>query len=155
MLDVPLFVVAHDRVERARNHRLAQCLSFLGRMEERGSGLRRMREQMLEHGLTEPVLSTRDGYFRVTLHGPGEDLDQLRVPEERLKVTPAIEEKLNTRQKKMAKLLAQGKELTSSFCQQEFEVSRDTTSRDFKLLIELGLARKEGAGPSTPYVVET
>ena len=34
--------------------------------KERGSGFRRMRDQMLDHGLDQPLLGTDTGYFQVT-----------------------------------------------------------------------------------------
>ncbi len=139
----------------SRNPVLAQCLSYFHRIEERGSGFRRMRKHMLNHGLEQPVIGTDTGYFQVTFRGPGDDIDRLRVPEDRLKVTPAVEAQLNERQRKMVLLLLQGQELTSRQCEAEFGVSRDTTSRDFGLLIKLGLARREGRGRSTRYVLET
>ncbi len=139
----------------SRNPVLAQCLSYFHRIEERGSGFRRMREQMLDHGLEQPLLGTDTGYFQVTFRGPGDEIDRLRVPEDRLKVTPAVEAQLNERQRQMVLLLVQGQELTSRQCEAEFGVTRDTTSRDFNLLIKLGLARREGSGRSTRYVLET
>ncbi len=81
----------------SRNPVLAQCLSYFHRIEERGSGFRRMREHMLNHGLNKPILSTEMGYFQVTFPGPGDNIDQLRVPETRLLVTPAVEAQLNER----------------------------------------------------------
>ena len=75
----------------SRNPVLAQCLSYFHRIEERGSGFRRMREEMLNHGLDQPLLATEMGYFQVTLPGPGDNLDRLRTPEGVLLVTPAVE----------------------------------------------------------------
>jgi ATP-dependent DNA helicase RecG len=136
----------------SRNPVLAQCLSYFHRIEERGSGFRRMRDQMLDHGLEKPVIGTDTGYFQVIFPGPGDDIDRIRVPEARLLVTPAVEAQLNERQKRMVLLLVQGDELTSRRCEEDFHVTRDTTARDFKLLIELGVARKQGKGRSTRYV---
>ena len=67
----------------SRNPVLAQCLSYFHRIEERGSGFRRMRDQMLDHGLDQPLLGTEMGYFQVTFPGPGENIERLRVPEKR------------------------------------------------------------------------
>ena len=136
----------------SRNPVLAQCLSYFHRIEERGSGFRRMREHMLNHGLDQPLLSTEMGYFQVTFPGPGDNIDQLRVPEIRLLVTPAVEAQLNERQKEMIKLLLQGEALTSRFCAERFNVTRDTVVRDFKILLKLGVAKKEGKGRSVQYV---
>jgi ATP-dependent DNA helicase RecG len=61
----------------SRNPVLAQCLSYFHRIEERGSGFRRMADQMLDHGLDRPLLGTDTGYFQVTFPGPGADIDRL------------------------------------------------------------------------------
>lgn len=135
----------------SRNPVLAQCLSYFHRIEERGSGFRRMREQMLNHGLEVPLIGTDTGYFQVTFRGPGDDIDRLRVPDQLLQVTPAVEAKLNERQLKMMQLLVQGRELTSRECEAEFGVTRAVTSVDFRKLVEMGLAEKVGAGRSTRY----
>jgi len=136
----------------SRNPVLAQCLSYFHRIEERGSGFRRMRDHMLNHGLDLPLLGTDMGYFQVTFPGPGENIDLLRVPmEKRLLVTPAVEARLNERQRKILQWLAEGQELTSRQCEAEFGVSRTITAGDFGLLVELGLAEKLGAGRSTRY----
>ena len=137
----------------SRNPVLAQCLSYFHRIEERGSGFRRMRDQMLDHGLDRPTIGTDTGYFQVVFPGPGENMERIRVPETQLLVTPAVESQLNDRQRKMVLLLVQGEELTSRRCEAEFAVTRDTANRDFKLLIELSLVRKEGRGRSTRYVL--
>ena len=135
----------------SRNPVLAQCLSYFHRIEERGSGFRRMTDQMLDHGLDRPLLGTDTGYFQVTFPGPGENTDRIRVPETQLLVTPAVEARLNDRQRKMMRWLVEGKELTSRQCEAEFGVTRPVTSSDFGKLVELGLAEKLGAGRSTRY----
>ncbi len=135
----------------SRNPVLAQCLSYFHRIEERGSGFRRMRDQMLNHGLDQPLLGTDTGYFQVTFPGPGENLDRIRVLETRLNITPAIEAQLTGRQRKMLQHLAQGRELTSRDCEAEFGVTRPVTASDFGKLVALGLAEKIGGGRSTRY----
>jgi len=139
----------------SRNPVIAQCLSYFHRIEERGSGFRRMREHMLDHGLDQPKLATNTGYFQVVFPGPGDELDRLRVPPSAIGqlVTPAVEAELSQRQKKMVALLVQGETLTSRRCEEEFHVTRDTANRDFRLLMELRIARRIGAGRSTHYVL--
>ena len=135
----------------SRNPVIAQCLSYFHRIEERGSGFRRMRDGMLDHGLEQPVIGTDAGYFQVTFPGPGENVERIRVPENRLLVTPAVEAQLNGRQRKMMLWLAEGREITSRLCQAEFGVSRPVTAGDFRRLVELGLAEQLGAGRATRY----
>lgn len=107
------------------------------------------------HGLDRPLLGTDTGYFQVTFLGPGTDIERIRVPAAGLAVTPAVEARLNERQRKMVLLLVHGEELTSRRCEAEFAVTRDTVNRDLALLMQLGLAKKEGRGRSTHYVLET
>ena len=135
----------------SRNPVLAQCLSYFHRIEERGSGFRRMRDQMLDHGLDQPLLSTEMGYLQVTFPGPGENIERLRVPEKRILVTPMVEAQLNERQRKMMQWLVEGRELTSRQCETEFGVTRPITAKDLGGLVQLGLAEKLGAGRSTRY----
>lgn len=136
----------------SRNPLIAQTLATLGVMEQRGSGFARMHDAMLNHGLDAPKLSQEDGYFVVTLPGPAGNYDRLKVPTGLTgPITPAVEAQLNERQKRMVALLGTGGKLTSRFCEKEFGVTRDTASRDFSLLIRLGIAAKSGRGRSVSY----
>ena len=137
----------------SRNPLIAQTLALLDQMEQRGTGFARMRDAMLDHGLDSPALSQGDGYFVVTLPGPNGNYDRLRIPVGATgPVTPAIEAQLNERQKAMATLLLARGNLSSAVCQKEFEVTRDTTARDFALLVRLGIADKVGRGRGVHYV---
>jgi len=139
----------------SRNPVLAQCLSYFHRIEERGSGFRRMHDHMLNHGLDQPLLGTDMGYFQITFPGPGENIERLRAPEKRVMVTPAVEARLNDRQKEMAKLLLKGMELTSRECEARYGVTRPVVSRELGNLVELGLAVRVGAGRSIRYRLKT
>ena len=121
----------------SRNPLIAHNLSFFHRIEERGSGIGRMRDEMADHGLDSPQFNSNSGFFEVVLPGPGDDLDRLRVKVNSVgqTITPSIETKLNQRQKKMMVLLVQGERLTSRRCELEFHICRDTANRDFKHLI--------------------
>lgn len=136
----------------SRNPVLAQCLSYFHRIEERGSGFRRMRDQMLDHGLDQPLLGTDTGYFQVTFPGPGDNLDRLLVPETRLLVTPAIEAKLNARQRKiMAQALENGS-VTTGWCLENLGVVKDTAHRDLVGLVDLDLLVRRGSGRGAKYI---
>ena len=135
----------------SRNPVLAQCLSYFHRIEERGSGFRRMRDQMLNHGLDQPLLGTDTGYFQVTFPGPGDMLDRIQVPETRLLITPAVEARLSDRQREMVKRLAAGEELTGGACEARFRVTRPVITKDFNRLVELRIAEQIGRGRSTRY----
>ena len=137
----------------SRNPVLAQCLSSFHRIEERGSGFRRMREQMLDHGLEPPTIGTDTGYFQITFAGPGENVERLQVPPGRRRVTPAVEAQLNERQRKiMAQALESGS-VTTGWCIEALGVVRDTAHRDLVALVELGLLARTGSGRSAKYVL--
>ena len=136
----------------SRNPLIAQALCILDKMEQRGTGFARMRDAMLNHGLDPPVLDQQDGFFVVTLPGPSGNYDRLRPPTAAPGfITPAMEARLNERQKEMVKLLVGGEELTSRRCEDEFGITRDTAARDFALLVQLGIAEKLGKGRSVRY----
>jgi len=135
----------------SRNPVLAQCLSYFHRIEERGSGFRRMRDQMLDHGLEPPLLGTDTGYFQVTFPGPGENLERIRVPESRLAITPALAARLNERQKKIMAWTAEAGVVTSRWCVQTLKVVKDTAHRDLVELVELGLLVRTGRGRNVAY----
>jgi len=137
----------------SRNPVLAQCLSYFHRIEERGSGFRRMRDQMLNHGLDQPLYGTETGYFQVTFPGPGENLERLRAPKAPLLVTPAIEAQLNPRQKQMLAQVLKVGSVTSGWCVKKFDIVHDTANRDLNDLVRLGLFKIEGKGRATRYTV--
>ena len=141
----------------SRNAVLAQSLAVLNLMEQRGSGMARMKAAMLDHGLDAPKLDVQDGYFQVILAGPGKNLNRLRVSRDAVGqlVTPAVEAMLVDRQRKMVLMLLQGKVLTSRKCEQRFGITRDTANRDFEMLIKSGIAVRTGAGRSTAYVLRS
>jgi ATP-dependent DNA helicase RecG len=137
----------------SRNPVLAQCLSYFHRIEERGSGFRRMRDQMLNHGLEQLLLTTDTGYFQVTFPGPGDDLDRIRVPETRLVVTPAVEAQLNKRQRKIVEHVLKQGSVTTGWCIAKLHVVRDTAHRDLLHLVGLNLLVRKGAGRAATYVL--
>ena len=139
----------------SRNPILAQSLSYFHRIEERGSGFRRMYDKMIDHGLTSPILSEDTGYFQVIFKGPGKNIDRLRISAKTEKqiIPPSIVGQLNDRQKKMLKILLKSEVLTSSFCEKRFGITRTTSASDFALLVKLGLVVKQGKGRATHYVL--
>ncbi len=139
----------------SRNPVIAQCLSYFHRIEERGSGFRRMRDAMLDHGLERPKLGTNTGYFQVTLVGPGDDLDRLRIPSAAVEqiVSPSIEAQLNDRQRKIVRHVLEEGSVVRRWCVETFSVANDTAGRDLKRLVDLGVLDRMGSGRSTEYVV--
>jgi predicted HTH transcriptional regulator len=122
-------------------------------MEERGTGIRRMRNAMLDHGLDAPQVALDDDSFVLTLPGPADDLSRIRTPEATdLSLPPSVTDELNKRQIRIAQRLVSGENLSSAELQKDFQVTRDTIARDMSLLIELKLAQKTGQARATRYI---
>jgi len=138
----------------SRNPVLAQCLSFFHRIEERGSGFKRMRQQMLDHGLDQPLYGTDTGYFQVTFPGPGENIDRLRAPKAPILVTPTIEAQLSKRQKVILAQILKAGSVTSGWGVKKFGIVYDTIHRDLNDLVDLGLLKQEGKGRTTRYTLK-
>lgn len=101
---------------------------MLGRMEERGTGIQRMNDTMLNHGLDKPEIKLVGGEVMVLLSGPADNLDRIKTPLDIPKIiTPSIESKLNKRQKKIIAHVLKNGNVTSGWCKKEFSVVYDTT----------------------------
>jgi predicted HTH transcriptional regulator len=123
-------------------------------MDQRGSGIGRMKSAMLNHGLDEPVYDLVEGYFRVTLRGPGADLDRLRVPVGiSTGLVPAVERQLSERQRDILARMVSGEKISSARCMELYAISRPAVNVDFGKLMELGLIERVGAGRSTHYIL--
>ncbi|QYY37127.1 ATP-binding protein [Ruficoccus sp. ZRK36] len=137
---------------RSRNPLISQGLVFLKRMEERGTGIRRMRGAMLDYGLDAPHVELDEDRFVLTLPGPAEHLDRIKAPVAETEALPAsVTDELNKRQQGILELAIRSGEVTNRQVQESFEVARDTAHRDLTILCELNLLLKEGSGRSTHY----
>jgi len=114
-----------------------------------------MREAMLKHGLEEAKIEQQDGYFVVTLSGPAGNYDRIKTPAHSTGlVTPAVEAKLNERQKRIMIEAQQAGFVTSGWCQKTFDVVRDTANRDLVGLAQHGLLEPVGKGRGARYVLK-
>jgi predicted HTH transcriptional regulator len=113
-----------------------------------------MRDHMLDHGLDSPVLGADTGYFSITFQGPGDNVERLRVRDDRLLVTPSIEARLNERQKQILAHVLESGSVTSGWCLKEFGIVYNTAYRDLDAMVRLGLLRREGSGRGTHYMME-
>lgn len=138
----------------ARNPLIAQSLFHLDLMEQRGTGFRRLRAFVGATGLRSFNLAVTDGFFTLTLTGPGEAIDSVALPASVIAdlLPPSRLDGLNQRQRDMAERLVRGETLTSRDCEERYKITRDTSARDFKALLESGVAARLGRGRSTRYV---
>jgi ATP-dependent DNA helicase RecG len=140
----------------SRNPIIARAMFDMKFMEERGGGIRRMHDEMLNHVLKEPDFNYDSGYFTVTFYGPGEKI--LDIHPQKVTIVYAIEPAkltlLNERQKGILKYLLEHGKIASEECTKYFNITRDTANRDFKKLIKEGLLERRGRGRATYYVLK-
>ncbi len=140
---------------RSRNPVIAQGLTFLDRMEERGTGIQRMRDSMLNHGLDKPQITIVDHEVVVMLPGPGDDLDRIRTPENFAGgLAPSVEARLNQRQKAILSEIVKTGSVTTGWITKTLGVVKDTAVRDINELMDLGLIEPKGAGRGRHYVLK-
>ena len=141
---------------RSRNPLLSQGLVFLKLMEERGTGIRRMRKAMLDHGLDLPKFEIDEDRFVLILPGPGDDLGRIKAPTTEWGGLPkSVTEELNERQRVILELAIISGSVTNRQVRDQFKVVRDTAHRDLLILCELGLLQQVGDGPATRYIPKT
>ncbi len=130
----------------SRNPHLAAAFAQMGLMEERGTGLRRMRDHLAGAGLREPKFTVDTGYFVVTVFGYQPKMDVLSISSD-------VSTHLNDRQIAILGFIRDEGRSTSSECASKFDVDVSTIKRDFKMLRELGLIVKKGISRATHYIL--
>lgn len=149
-LPPPLTLATLGEEHVLRNELIAQLLFNIRYIERWNTGVERMRRQMREHGLSEPVFEEVGQTFRVTFYGPGERILDLIIEEG---VTDLQELGLNERQVEALRLMVnEGEEMTNRQYREMFDVTARTALRDLKGLVEAGQVRQIGQGRSVHYV---
>jgi len=121
-------------------------------MERFGTGITKMKESMLNHGLDEPEFLEEGDTFVVKFYGPEDNILDLvsSIPEER--VIDLKELKLKDIQIQALKLMVNDKkEFTNESYSKLFNVHRNTATRHLNKLVELELVEKTGKGRYTTY----
>jgi len=132
-----------------RNKAIGELLHDIGYIEKWGTGIRRMKDLMGNHGLQEPEFEERNIFFRVTFHGPGDKILDLIRPEGEIDLK---ELGLNERQiSALAMMVNEGKKFSNKGYRGLFNVSNQTFVRDMGLLKRLDLVAAEGRGRSLRY----
>jgi ATP-dependent DNA helicase RecG len=136
----------------ARNNLICNIFHETKDMERFGTGVKKMKRLMIEHGLKEPEFSEEGDFFVVKFYGPGDRILDLvsDIPDERM--TDLKELGLNNRQIEALRMMVNQKRYyTNSRYQKEFAVSRQTASRDLKDLVEKGQVYTLGKGKAIKY----
>jgi len=134
-----------------RNYKIVELFKKIHYIERLGSGLKRMDELMLLHGLKKPVYEVNNAFFKVIFNGPKEKILELVKPSNELDLR---ELGLNSRQIKALNFLQDRKQISSSDYQKFLVTTEKTAQRDLKELIKKGFISKKGSGKSTQYFME-
>ncbi len=135
-----------------RNELIAQLLFNIRYIERWNTGIDRMRRQMRDHGLPEPVFEEIGQTFQVTFYGPGDDILDL-IPEEG--VVDLRDLGLNERQVEALRLMVnENRAITNREYCELFDVTTSTATRHLSELVEIGQADRIGSGRTTSYIAK-
>jgi ATP-dependent DNA helicase RecG len=138
---------------KARNPLVVQGLTWLELMDERGSGIRRMREVMHRQGLGMPRFALVENELTVTLMQQKteavlrEEATNKQTGEDLLGNEPFTD-----RQKQILRLVLEKGFVTSAACVQALGIVKDTAWRDLNDLIIQGYLQKAGTGRASRYL---
>jgi ATP-dependent DNA helicase RecG len=128
----------------SRNPHIAVAVQRMGWIEEKGSGLARMRDSMVAHGLRPPLFDFADGYFMVTLPGYEQGWSTVRV-------APGLLAKLDRQQQRIVDLVMTRGRLAAGECAKELKVDVATARRHLRKLVDSGVLESRGSGPRLAY----
>jgi ATP-dependent DNA helicase RecG len=133
-----------------RNELICKLLSEYGYMEGFGTGIGRMRLQMREHGLGEPILEIKKQFFKVTFLGPKDDILKLIKPER----TDLRKQGLNDRQIKALAYIFDNKVIAHKEYCEIFGVPNFTAYKELKELVDKGFIKQYGKGLDSQYYLQ-
>jgi ATP-dependent DNA helicase RecG len=135
-----------DAPPYSRNPHIAMAMHHLGLMEEKGSGLTRMRGAMLDHDLPEPTFSFDDGYVVVTLSGRRQESHATPVASNRVS-------QLSEAERRVLEVVAMRQPLGTKECAAVLKLDTRTVRRHLQELVAKGVLKQEGSGPKIVYRV--
>lgn len=128
----------------SRNPHIAVTIHRMGWIEEKGSGLGRMRDTMLAHGLRPPVFDFKDGYFVVTLPGRDQAWSNVRV-------SPGMLTALAEPQRRILELVLANGRIATKDAAKKLKVNVATARRSLSGLVQKGILESRGSGPRLTY----
>ena len=130
----------------SRNPRIANTLSCMELMEQRGRGLRQMRDVLVGQGLPEPEFDFDTGYFAVTIYGR-EHAGGVLISQEVLRG-------LSERQRRILGMVVKRGQVSGAECAAALKISLRTVEREIAMLKQVGVLESEGKGRSSIYVLK-
>lgn len=135
-----------------RNKKICDIFHETKDMEKFGTGIKKMKMLMKNHGLSSPEFLEEGDSFVAKFYGPGDKILDLvpDIPEERQIDLKKIG--LNERQIEALRLMVNEKQIINNELYQKiFKVSRRTAVRDLQELVKLKQIKCEGTGKGTKY----
>jgi len=130
----------------SRNPRIAMTLQHMKWIDEKGSGIGKMRDRMVSRGLRPPLFDRDNGYLVVTLLGEEHTWRNVRV-------SPEFLGSLDAELGRVIEVMTDRQKLSSRECAELLEVNVATARRYLGKLRDLGIVVARGSGPRTHYVL--
>jgi len=140
-------ILSYNAPPFSRNARIALTLNYMHLMEEKGSGLRKMRDLLEENGLPPPQFNIDSGYFVVKFSSSLYSARGTRL-------SPKLLSRLSKIQNDIVEWVIQKGRITSAEYAERVKIHKSTARRQFNKLEELGILEKSGSGRSTHYVLK-
>jgi len=134
-----------------RNPKIAEFLEKIKFMEKGGHGIRRIKNAMKDHGLSEPKIETTANTFKITLFGIGDkDAKSIALSPYRMVMDSS---QLNGRQLNILNYIKSHPTCTRNECCAALNIPVRTMARDLKHLINNNFIISLGKGRGTYYQV--
>ena len=129
----------------SRNPRLHAVFNTMQLAEERGLGLRSMRDRSQQAGLPLPIYAWNDPYLDLTIYRAAESVTK--------SLDEAILTELNESERNGWIFIMKSGTATQSEYSHKMNVTPRTAQRHLTHFVELGLLKRIGSGPTTTYQV--
>jgi len=128
----------------SRNPHIAVTIRRMGWIDEKGSGLARLRDTMVANGLRVPAFDFTEGYFVVSL--PGQDQSWSNVL-----VSPGMLKSLEEPQRKLVEMVLADGRIATKEAAKKLKVDVATARRYLGVLVQKGVLESRGSGPRHSY----
>ena len=140
-------VRAFNAPQYSRNPRIAVTLQHMTWIDEKGWGLGKMRDRLVERGLRPPLFDTDAGYFVVNLLGEEQAWRNVRVAPDYLR-------KLDEIPRRILGILMERDRLSTGDCAKTLGLDAATVRRHLGKLCDLQIAERRGGGSKVHYVLK-
>lgn len=128
----------------SRNPRIAEVFSHMNLMEERGWGIKTMRDLLTADGLPEPYFSQEGDYFIVTFYNSGFSTN--------ISFSSGTMNKLEKTERRIIEILHETGRISTKEVMEELDIANSTAYGYLKNLKKYGIIVSKGSGRSTYYL---